>query len=229
VNGGNGTECARTQSAFSEYLDGAMNGRAMQLVGAHLENCEGCAEEFAAWRGMQRLLTETGPVKAPDDLGLRLRLAISHEASRRQRLRDSLTTRWQNLIQPLLLQTASGLAGAVVLFGGIAMLVGVGALPEEVLAHDEPLGAVTMPHYLYSAVSEQPVATPDDQTVVVQADVNAQGRVYDWSIISGPIDESTKAAIREQLMVQVYQPATMFGEPVRGQVLVTFSGVLVRG
>jgi anti-sigma factor RsiW len=214
---------------FSEYLDGAMNGRAMQSVGSHLEGCDVCADEFAAWCGMQRLLAETGPVKAPADLGLRLRLAISHEASRRQRLRDCLTTRWNNLIQPLLLQTASGLAGALLLFGGIAMLVGVGALPDEVLAHDEPLGAVTMPHYLYSAVSEQPVATPDDSTVVVQADVNAQGRVYDWSVLSGPIDEATKTAIREQLMVQVYQPATMFGEPVRGQVLVTFSGVLVRG
>jgi len=30
-------------------------------------------------------------------------------------------------------------------------------------------------------------------------------------------------------MLQVYEPARMFGEPVRGQVLVTFSGVQVKG
>jgi hypothetical protein len=97
------------------------------------------------------------------------------------------------------------------------------------LANDEPLGAVTMPHYLYSAAQEQPVLTRDDSTIVVQADVNAEGRVYDYSIVSGPTDEKTTDEVRNQLMLQVYEPARMFGEPVRGQVLVTFSGVLVKG
>ena len=222
-------ECAQVRTSFSGYLDGAISGREMQAVAAHLESCLECTSEFAGWRGMQRVLAETGQVKAPSDLGLKLRLAISHEKSRRQSLRDDLTMRWENLVRPGALQTISGLAGALLLFGGISMLVGVVAVPNAVLAHDEPLGAVTMPHYLYSAAQQQPVVTPDDGTIVVEADVNAEGKVYNWNIVSGPTDDRTRAAVQNDLMLQVYEPSRMFGQPVRGRVLVTFSGVLVKG
>lgn len=223
------TECAKVRTSFSGYLDGAISGREMQSVAGHLEACTGCKAEFAAWRGMQRVLSESGPVKAPADLGLKLRLAISHEKNRRQNLRDNLTMRWENFVRPIALQTISGLAGALLLFGGISMLVGVVSVPDAVLANDEPLGAVTMPHYLYSAARQQPVVTTGDGTIVVEADVNAEGKVYNWNILSGPTDDRTRAAVRDDLMLQVYEPSRMFGEPVRGRVLVTYSGVLVKG
>ena len=221
------TECAKARTSFSGYLDGAISGREMQSIAGHLEACAECTAEFDEWRGMQRVLAETRPLKAPGDLGLKLRLAISHEKARRQGLRDNLSMRWENLVRPLALQTISGLAGALLLFGGISMLVV--AVPNAVLANDEPLGAVSMPHYLYSAAQQQPVVTPDDGTVVVEADVNAEGKVYDWSIVSGPADARTRAAVEDDLMLQVYEPSKMFGQPVRGRVLVTFSGVLVKG
>lgn len=224
-----GKECAKVRTSFSGYLDGAISGREMQSVAGHLEKCQECKAEFGAWRGMQRVLAETGPVKAPADLGLKLRLAISHEKARRESLRDNLAMRWENLIRPIALQMISGLAGALLLFGGISMLVGVVAVPNAVLANDEPLGAITMPHYLYSAAQQQPVVTPNDGTVVVEADVNDEGKVYNWNIVSGPIDDRTRAAVQDDLMLQVYEPSRMFGEPVRGRVLVTFSGVLVKG
>ena len=219
--------CIRAREAFSGYLDGAISGLEMQSVAGHLEQCSACAADFSAWRAMQQLLSEAAPAKAPADLGLRLRLAISHESTRRQRYWNTLSARWDNFVRPMLVQTASGLASALVLIGGIAMLVGMVAVPNAVLAHDEPLGAVTKPHYLYSEAQQQPIATPEDATVVVEADVNAKGRVFGWHVVSGPTDELTCAKIREQLMVQVYEPARMFGQPVRGQVLVTFSGVMV--
>jgi anti-sigma factor RsiW len=224
-----GRDCARTRPAFSGYLDGAISGREMQAVAAHLEGCVECKDEFAAWRGMQRLLAETGPAKAPEDLGLQLRLAISHETTRRQGRWDALSMRWENLIRPVMVQAASGLAGALLLVGGISMLVGVVPVTNTVLANDEPLRAVTMPHYLYSSAQLQPLETPDDSTIVVEVDVNAEGRVYDYDIVSGPVDAQTRAEVRDELMVQVYEPARMFGAPVRGRVLVTFSDVLVRG
>ena len=223
------TGCAQVRTSFSGYLDGAISGREMQKIAAHLEDCARCSAEFAAWRGVQRMLSETRPVKAPADLGLKLRLAISHEKSRRQGLRDNLAVRWENLVRPVALQMISGLAGALLLFGGISMLVGVVAVPNAVLAHDEPLGAITMPHYLYSSAQPEPVLTPNDATVVVEADINAEGKVYNWSVVSGPADERTREAVQNNLMLQVYEPSKMFGLPVRGRVLVTYSGVLVKG
>ena len=45
-------------------------------------------------------------------------------------------------------------------------------VPQAVLANDTPLGALTTPHYLYSAAPSQPVITPEDTTIVIEA----QGR-----------------------------------------------------
>ncbi len=222
--------CQQIRQMFSEYLDGAISGREMQVLSSHLDACGACSTEFEAWRGVQTMLGAVGPVKAPDDLGLRLRLAISHESSRRQGHGwDAFTARWENLLRPALVQASAGFAGAVVLIGSLAMLVGVVAAPQAVLANDEPLGALTSPHYLYSAADPQPVTTPQDTTIVIQADVNSAGRVYDYTIVSGPTDAVTDAQVRDQLLLQVYEPARVFGEPVKGQVLVTFSGVSVRG
>ena len=222
-------ECLTTRELFSGYLDGVISGREMQAVASHLGVCNPCTDEFDTWRGVQQALATAGPVKAPDDLGLRLRLAISKESARRQgHWYDTLSVRWTNLIQPMVLQLSAGLAGALVLVGTIALLVGVVAPTQAVQANDEPLGALTAPHYLYSAVEAQPVVTGEDTTIVIRAQVNAEGRVYDYKILSGPEDAATQAQVLDQLMLLVYEPAKAFGQPVRGQVLITFSGVSVR-
>jgi anti-sigma factor RsiW len=222
--------CHEVREMFSEYLDGAVSGRAMQALSAHLEFCRDCKAEFEAWRGVQQALGSVGPAKAPADLGLKLRLAISYETSRRDgRWWNILSTRWENILRPALLQASAGLAGAVLLIGGIATLIGVVAVPQPVMANDEPLGALTAPHYLYSAAPFEPVITAEDSTIVIQADVNAAGRVYDYTIVSGPKDPATETQVRDQLVMQVYEPARVFGEPIKGQVLITFSGVSVRG
>jgi anti-sigma factor RsiW len=222
--------CEQVREQFSAYLDGAISGREMQSMQAHLDGCSGCDEEFVSWRELQQVLGAVGAMKAPVDLGLRLRLAISHESARRQgHWWDVIAARWENMLRPALVQASAGFAGAVLLLGSLAMLVGVVAAPEAVLANDEPLGALTSPHYLYSTARLQPLITPQDETIVIQASVNSAGRVYAYTYVSGPTDEATDAQIRNELMLQVYEPARVFGEPVKSQVLVTFSGVSVHG
>lgn len=220
--------CHPVREMFSAYLDGAVSGREMQAVSAHLECCSECRAEFDALRNLQQMLTHVGPMKAPEDLGLRLRLAISRENARRQgHWWDVIVARWENSLRPALFQAAAGFAGSVALVGSMAMLIGVVAAPEAVMANDEPLGALTSPHYLYSAARQQPVVTPEDATIVIQADINAGGQVYNYKIVSGPSDPATDSQVRDQLMLQVYEPARAFGEPVRGHVLITFSGTSV--
>ena len=222
--------CRGIQNLFSGYLDGAISGRQMQLVASHLESCSACRLEFAQWRGMQKVLETAGSLKPPADLGLKLRLAISHQAARSQgHWYDALSLRWDNELRPALLQFSAGLASALVLVGSLTMLVGMVAAPQAVLANDEPLGALTTPHFLYSVARLEPVVTSVESTVVVQADINQAGEVYNYTILSGPSDPATLAQVRDHLMVQVYEPARVFGEPVRGHILVTFSGVSVRG
>lgn len=222
--------CQKYQSSFSAYLDGAVSGKQMQRIAKHLEGCAGCAREFAALRAMQQSLAALGPAKAPADLGLRLRLAISHEQARRKsNWLETLSVKWDNAIRPLLVQVSAGFAGTVVFLGGIGLLFGMVAAPEPVMANDEPLAGMTAPHYLYSPESPRAIVTDHDSVIVVEAFVNSEGRVYDYQIVSGPDDPAVHDQIVDQLMMSVYEPASVFGTPVRGRVVLTFSGISVRG
>jgi hypothetical protein len=222
--------CQKYQSSFSTYLDGAVSGKQMQRIAQHLEACAGCAREFAALRAMQQSLAALGPAKAPADLGLRLRLAISHEQARRKsNWLETLSLKWDNAIRPLLVQVSAGFAGTVLLIGGIGLLLGMVAAPEPVMANDEPLAGMTAPHYLYSPVGPRAIVTDHDSVIVVEAYVNSEGRVYDYQIVSGPDDPAVHDQIVDQLMMSVYKPASVFGTPVRGRVVLTFSGISVQG
>ncbi len=222
--------CQKCQSSFSAYLDGAVSGKQMQQIARHLETCAPCTQEFAALRAMQQSLATLGPAKAPADLGLKLRLAISHEQARRKSSwLDYLGLKWDNAIRPMLVQVSAGFAGAVILVGGIGLLLGMVAAPEPVMANDEPLGAMTAPHYLYSVDNPRAIVTDHDSVIVVEAYVNAQGRVYDYNIVSGPEDPAVHSQVVDQLLMSVFEPASVFGAPVRGRVVLTFSGISVHG
>jgi hypothetical protein len=221
--------CDKAQSSFSAYLDGAVSGRQMQNIARHLETCERCAREFAALRTMQQSLAALGPAKAPADLGMKLRLAVSHEmAARKSRWLDRFSVQWENSVRPLLVQASAGFAGSVVLLGGVVLLLGIVAAPEPVMANDEPLGAMTAPHYLYSAVNPRAIITSHDSVIIVEAYVNEQGRVYDYNIVSGSVDPEVRSQVVDQLLTSVFEPASVFGAPVRGRVVMTFSGISVR-
>ena len=50
--------CSAVQARFTEYLDGRLNGREMQLIAAHLGDCPGCAQEWTSLRHAQASLAE---------------------------------------------------------------------------------------------------------------------------------------------------------------------------
>ncbi len=234
----NSSLCTNVQASFPAYLDGGVSGREMQEISHHLEGdadsttgpCEACAREFAAWRLTQQAVAMLRPAKAPADLTLKLRLAISREHARRSsRMLDRLSLAWDNAVRPMLLQISGGLAATVVLVGGIMLLLGFVAPPPQVLANDEPLGAITASHYLYSIGSPGAILTGHDTAIIVDAKIDSTGLVYDYNIISGPQDAAVRAQVANQLLGYVFQPASVFGLPVRSRVVLTFSGISVRG
>src|ERR1700761_6449644 len=145
------SKCSTFRSQFSDYLDGALTGVAMQAVAGHLQLCRKCSAEFDRWRNAQQMLASLGPAKAPADLALRLRVAISQEKTRSPK--ENLArwqVRWQNTVAPFLLQASAGFASAILLIGTVGLLVGAVAVPESASAGDQPLGDASSPHFLYS-------------------------------------------------------------------------------
>jgi hypothetical protein len=53
--------------------------------------------------------------------------------------------------------------------------------------------------------------------------------VYDYTIVAGPQDQSVRTQVANQLLGSVFQPASAYGIPVRGRVVVTFAGISVHG
>lgn len=223
------SKCAQLREQFSAYLDGAVTGAVMHEIAAHLDVCSGCAVEFAQWRNAQSLVSSVGPAKAPEDLGLRLRVALSQQMANTTGEKFARgRVRWQNTMLPLMWRVTAGFASTVAMLGAVALLIGMFA-PEPLLARDEPLGMASNPRFLYTSPEPAGGVADGNNPVVVQAFVNGEGRVYDYKIVSGNADLKTRSQLKDTLLFSVFAPARVFGQPVPGTVLLSFSGVSVRG
>ena len=225
-------DCGSIQPKFSEYLDGRLTGHEMQSIAAHIEDCQDCSTEWVGLKKTQRALASLGPVPEPEDLLLRIRVAVSQERARSRRsLLQRCKLAWDNTVGPFVLQAAAGFASAVLLLGTVTVLVGMFTRPEMAHGVDEPLGMATAPHFLYlsSAVTSNDQIQDANAPVVVEAYVNGEGEVYDYRIVSGPVDAKTRSQVENLLLWSHFEPARFFGQPVRGLAVLSFSGVSVRG
>ncbi|MGC9157903.1 MAG: zf-HC2 domain-containing protein [Terracidiphilus sp.] len=225
-------DCKATQTKLTEYLDGRLSGRQMQRIAAHLEGCQRCAGEWRSLGHAQASLAVLGSVPEPENLLLRIRIAVSHERIRRSRgIFYTLKVFWRDAIGPFLPQAVGGFASAVLLMGSVILLVGMFTQPQSAQATaDEPLGRVTAPHFLYlsSVVNDGQIgAVPSP--VTVEAYINGHGQVYDYRIVEGPTDPATRAKVENLLLWSRFEPARRFGQPVPGLAVLSFSGVSVRG
>jgi len=222
--------CKAVQARFSEYLDGRLNGRQMQQIAAHLNVCPTCSTEWQALKQTQGALAHLGPVKQPEDMLLRIRVALSQERARqRKSIFDTCALAWKNTVGPFVLQAAAGFCSAVLLLGSVTVLVGMFS-PSAQASKDEPIGAATPARlmYLSTGVGGDEIGA-NSSPIVVEAYINNSGQMYDYRIVSGPTDVHTRALVENLLLLSRFEPARFFGQPVRGLAVVSFSGVSVHG
>lgn len=223
--------CSTVQGKFTDYLDGRLNGVEMQDISAHLDGCDSCTREWEDLRGTQGMLSALGPAPEPEDLLLRIRVAVSQERARACRsFKDSWNLAWKNTVGPFLLQASAGFASAVLLLGTVTVLVTMFTQPQPVLANaDEPLGVASAPRLMYLSSGVGDSITTSANPVVVEVFINDEGQVYDYRIVSGPSDAATRGEVENLLLLSRFQPARFFGQPVRGLAVLSFSGISVRG
>ena len=222
--------CDRARSLFSSYLDGAVTGRQMQAVSAHLEECAACRAEYAAWQRTQHLVSSLGRKQAPPELALRLRVAISQAAVQgSQRRLQGLLVRLQNIADAFMLPATAGVISAVIFFG---VLIGFMAMPVQLSAKgdDVPTLLYTPPR-LQAMPSELGLQSGSNaEPVVVETLVDANGRVQDYRILSGPADaHSLEPQLNHIMIFTTFQPATTFGVPTPGRAVLSFAKINVGG
>ena len=197
--------CSTVRSQFSEYLDGQMTGTAMQKVAGHMRQCSECRAEFDGWKKTQAALADLGSLKAPSDLALRLRVAISQERTHTPRREmGRWKVYWQNTIAPLALQASAGFASAVLLIGTVTLMVGMFAKPEPLAAQDEPIGNASTPRFLYSAA--QVVEEDRRREIVGEEDVGLA-----VAVVVGPRRLVRVPVDRERGILQALRPGLVRG------------------
>jgi hypothetical protein len=222
-------KCADAQSLFSSYLDGAVTGTQMHALGRHIESCGECQREYTLLSESQRLLASVGRAKAPSDLSLRLRVAISQEVARVRRPRfEGLSVRLQNAINAFMVPATAGLVAALVIFG---VLMGFFGLPDvqAMSNNDVPLMLYTQPQ-LQSSAFGLTMGTVDSDSLVIEAYVGADGRVEDYRIISDGTDsQDLLPQVKNMLIFTTFRPATSMGRPTPGRAVLSFSKISVKG
>lgn len=219
--------CTQVKLLLSTYLDGAMSGKLMLSLAAHLDGCDRCQQEYLDLRQTQQLLATAGRRKAPSDLALKLRLAISREAAQsRPPHFSAFWVRVENTLNAFMVPATAGLAAAVVIFG---FLMGFLALPLQAGSADVPLMLNTAPQLQASAFGTSLDSIKDD-SLVIEAYVDANGRVQDYRVLSNP--DSTKelpSQVKNMLIFTTFRPAMSMGRPTSGRAVLSFSRISVKG
>jgi hypothetical protein len=217
------------QQLFSPYIDGRVSGAEMHAVTRHIEKCARCEWEYAAMQRTQQLLSGLGPKKAPADLALKLRVAISREASQKRRPRfEGIMVRLQNELNAFMVPATAGLISAILFFG---LLLGFFALPAELRASsgDVPLTLYTGPQLEQSAFGTS-LGNVGDDALVIEAYVDANGRVDDYRVLSQPEEaKSVLPELKNLLIFTTFRPALSMGRPTRGTAVLSFSKISVKG
>ncbi len=219
--------CAQAKALFSSYLDGAVTGTQMRAVSQHLETCLGCNESYSLLYQTQQLMARVGARKAPEDLALKLRLAISREVARsKQSSFAGLLLRLENALNAFMVPATAGLITAVAIFG---VLMGSMAVPLQANNADVPLLFGTAPEVQQQLFREMD-SIPQD-SLVIEALVDANGRIQDYRVLSDPegTEQKLLPQMKNMLIFTTFRPATFMGRPTSGRAVLSFSKISVRG
>jgi hypothetical protein len=223
-----GLRCPRAKRLFSPYLDGAVTGTEMLALQDHLSDCEACQAEYQALRRTQQLLASVKRPQAPEDLGLRLRVAISREAAQARAPFQGLLVRLENTLEAFMVPATAGFLSALVIFGvAMAYFVAPASLQAN---NDVPLVMVNTAPQLQPSAFGLAMDTINADSLVIEAYVDANGRVQDYRILSDT-EESKEVLpqVKRMLIFTTFRPALSMGRPTPSRAVLSFSKISVKG
>jgi hypothetical protein len=212
--------CVEIRNHFSDYLDDLCTPEARKAIRYHLSFCEVCQEQLEQWRSVQEELRALPRRQVPPELALRLRVQVS-----RQLHNNPLSHLWMrlgNALAPLLIPATGGVITAVICF---CLIMGSQVVPITDIP-DVTVQVVT-------PARVQELAPMDfntgDNGLVLVTEINAEGRVKGYRVLSGQRSPEVMQRLDRMIYFSVFQPATMFGKPTDGQVVLSLRRITVRG
>jgi len=212
--------CAEIRNHFSDYLDGLCPPEILRSIRFHLTYCASCQGELENWEGLGAELRALPRRRVPPDLALRLRVEIS------QRLHRNLLARlWvhlENGLRPLLIPASGGVLAAIFCF---CLFMGSTVVPASNIP-DVPVQLVTPPRVDQLAPLD---FNTGEKPVVLVTKIDAGRRARGYRLLSGPNSPELIQRLDRIIYFSTFQPATMFGRPTDGQVVLSLRRITVRG
>jgi anti-sigma factor (TIGR02949 family) len=226
--------CDNVQERVSSFLDQELPVLERENVLAHIGSCRDCSAYLDVQQEVRTTLRSLKQTPVPADLTAKLRVAASHDRQRKL-ARATLSARWRdiqerlqlaldNMMRPLALPFAGGLASSMMIFGLLVpSLTFHHAFADEVLfTHVDGEVVMMAPNGMYSSVPESENApriqradvAPPETANVVDLMVDPSGRVSYWSLVQG---ELTPDLVNIILLGQ-FNPATNMGVPIPSKI-----------
>ncbi len=224
-----GMTCPQAKRLFSPYLDGRVTGTEMLALQSHLQECANCSERYESLQQTQQLLLSIGRPKAPEDLGLRLRVAISRAVAETKRPPfEGLLVRLENSLRAFMVPATAGFLSALLIFG-VAMVYFVA--PSSLQANnDVPLVMVNTGPELQQTPLGITLDSINADSLVLEAYVDANGRVQDYRILSDTDgSKDVLPEVKRMLIFTTFRPALSMGRPTASRAVLSFSKISVRG
>ena len=213
--------CAQAKSLCSAMLDAMLEPAERYLLQQHLGVCATCSSYFAALRRNRWLLATTAPHPAPPELAPQMRSAIAEQIARRQAPPESWLRRWEKALNTIMFPAAAGLCSALIIFG---LLIGLLVPVRMIPTNDVPTALYTPP--VMTAAPFGLSGGADGEAVMVEAIIDPLGRVQDYHVLHG---QSLSPEMKNALIFTQFRPATSFGRPTSGRVVLSFSNIEVGG
>jgi hypothetical protein len=212
--------CVEIRRDFSDYLDGLSSQEQLRSMRFHLAFCRSCREELESLERIQAELRGLPKRQVPPELALRLRVRASQSLHRN--LVKGFGLWFENALRPLLIPASGGVLTAMIFFG---LIMGSSFVPAVNLP-DVPLQLVTPPRVRELA----PINfNTGDQPVVLLTQIDAAGRVMSYRVLSGHLSPETARDLDRLIYFSLFDPATTFGKPTDGQVVLSLRRITVRG
>lgn len=212
--------CLEIRNKFSDYLDDRCEHEQRRSIRFHLGSCASCREELEQMQAVLADLRALPRRHVPPELALQMRVRLSQRVHRN--LLAGLLVRFENALRPFLLPASGGVLTAVIFFG---LIMGTSFVPATTLP-DVPLSLVTPPRVRELAPMNFGAG---DQDLLLLTQVDAAGRVMSYKVLSGQISPKLEHDLDLLIYFSVFDPATTFGKPTDGQVVLSLRRITVRG
>ncbi|HKW31565.1 MAG TPA: hypothetical protein VJN92_01070 [Candidatus Acidoferrum sp.] len=239
-------KCTTVRKNLAGYLDDALIGpervRERAAISKHLEFCIGCREELQRFRKLAVLLSRVPRTIPPADLAIRIKVAAAQAqqsqgwVTRWRNFRDHAGIVLENVFRPLTLPATGGFMAAILIFV-VALQMILPGITVRAVENDVPINLMR-PAKLVS-LSDYPEAWAPEKHdlelssphgLLVDVTVDAEGRMTDYQILSGPTSSELSRQVYQLLLFSRFSPMLSFGRPTAGgHVVVSFSAVRVRG